>query len=87
MIASEAVRATRKKQQLERIAAKSNPDTAESYPTYYANMPQQKVKAAAQRQIRLDRVEVTATAEALQIAEINLRFHSGFSSYRTKVEN
>ena len=66
MIATEAVRKARKKAQMDRLKAKTKDD----YPAYYANMPQQLVKAKANEQIRNDKAEVRATQEALQIAEI-----------------
>ena len=66
MIVSQKIRDARKKAQLERLSRKGDAD----YPQFYANQPQQLVKAQANEQIRLDRVTVKETAEALQIAEI-----------------
>ena len=66
MRGSEAVRAARKKAQLARLAKKGD----KNYPEFYANQPLQLVKARANEQIRLDRLEVARTYEVLQIAEI-----------------
>jgi len=66
MIVSQAVRDVRKKAQLARLEKKGKKD----YPEFYAKQPQQLVKAQANEQIRLDRLSVRETAEALQIAEI-----------------
>ncbi len=66
MIVSQKVRDARKKAQLNRLDRKGDED----YPQFYANQPQQLVKAQAHEQIRLDKLAVKETAEALQIAEI-----------------
>jgi len=66
MITSQAVRDARKKAQLDRLARKGDAD----YPQFYAKQPQQLVKAQENEQIRLDKVAVRDTAEALQISEI-----------------
>jgi len=66
MITTQAVRDARKKAQLARLAKKGDAD----YPQFYAKQPQQLVKAQENEQIRLDRLAVKDTAEALQIAEI-----------------
>lgn len=66
MIVSQIVRAARKKAQLDRLSRKGDAD----YPQFYANQPQQLVKAQANEQIRLDKLTVRKTTEALQIAEI-----------------
>ena len=66
MMTSQMVRDARKRAQLNRLDRKVNKD----YPQFYANQPQQLVKAQANEQIRLDKLAVRETAEALQIAEI-----------------
>lgn len=66
MITSQAVRDARKKAQLDRLSRKGDED----YPRFYANQPKQLVKAKANEQIRLDKLSVKETAEALQISEI-----------------
>lgn len=66
MMVSQTVRDARKKAQLNRLDRKGDKD----YPQFYANQPQQLVKAQANEQIRLDKLAVRETAEALQIAEI-----------------
>jgi hypothetical protein len=70
MIGSEKVRSARKTAQKDRLAAKAK-GKGNSYAEYYAAMPQQKVKAAAQAQIRSDREDVKDAAEKVQIAEID----------------
>ena len=66
MMVSQAVRNARKAAQLKRLEKKGDED----YPQFYANQPQQLVKAQANEQIRLDKLAVKETVEALQIAEI-----------------
>ncbi len=66
MIVSQIVRDARKKAQLDRLGRKGDTD----YPQFYANQPQQLVKAQANEQIRVDKLAVSKTAEALQVAEI-----------------
>lgn len=69
MICSEAVRTVRKKAQLERLDAKAGA-TGNEYAEYFANLPQQRVAAQVNEQIRADREDVKDKVEALQIAEI-----------------
>lgn len=68
MMASPAVRAARKKAHLARLKAKR--ENPEDYPAYFANQPQQIMRAQAEAEIRVARQEVVNTAEAVQIAEI-----------------
>lgn len=69
MIVSEKVRAVRKTAQKDRLKEKAKAKK-NGYAEYYANMPQQLVKAKAQQQIHADRQEVKDTLEAVQISEI-----------------
>ena len=66
MIGSEKVRAARKKAHLERLQAKSE----DNYAEFYANQPQQRIRAEANEQIRLAKLDLKAALEAVQIAEI-----------------
>lgn len=65
---SPAVQEARKKMQLARLAAKT--DNLDTYPDFYANQPQQKVRAKQNADWREARMALKAANEALEIAEI-----------------
>lgn len=69
MIGSPRVRAARKTQQLDRLAAKEN--DPEGYVDYYANMPSNKVRSEKATQIRGARADLRTAVEDLQVAEID----------------
>ncbi len=69
MIGSERVRAARKSQQLDRLAAKEN--DPENYAAYYANMPSQRVAREKNDQIRGARQDLRDAIEDLRVSEID----------------
>ncbi len=69
MIGSARVRAARKLQQLDRVAAKEN--DPKGYADYYANMPSNKIRREKSDQIRGAKQDLREAIENLQVAEIN----------------
>ncbi len=66
MAVSERVQKARKAAQIARLKKKGSKD----YPEYYANQPLQRVKAAANKEIRRAKQAVVEAREDLEVAEI-----------------
>ena len=71
---SPAVRAAMKKQQLKRLEAKAKPvkkGEESSYPSFYANMPFQKVRAEQNEKFRYAKQALRDAQETFDVAEIS----------------